>query len=300
MKAKLLLASALLLGLPGPMAFGQTRARPACLAPISYRIGALDSRFGISREDFGRAVEEAAGLWEGAAGRTLFVRGPKGVVAINLVYDNRQETTQRLIAVRAAVSDKLNEVNAIKSRLRPLQDKMRALEDTYSAQLSSYKRLQDEYNQTVTQWNGKGGAPEAEHLRLSNQRLALRKQEASLEEKRQELNGLADAINELADKHNGLLHRANDEADSFNKSTPSSLQFEEGRYIKQGREERIDIFQFDGETALRIILAHELGHALGIRHNGNPSSVMSPLIRADRVALTAEDGEGLKAACSGR
>jgi len=292
MKAKLLLASALLLGLSSSPSFSQKRG---CLPPIGYRIGALDSRFGITREDFGRAVEEAAGLWESASGRKLFVHG--GAVKINLVYDNRQETTQRLIAVRAAVSDKLNEVNAIKSRLRPLQDKIRALDDTYSAQLSSYKRLQDEYNQTVTQWNGKGGAPEAEHQRLGNQRLALRKQAASLEEKRQELNRLADTINELADKHNSLLHRANDEADAFNKSAPSSLQFEEGRYIKQGSEERIDIFQFDGETALRIILAHELGHALGIRHNANPSSIMSPLIRADRVALTAEDGEGLKAAC---
>ena len=300
MKAKLLLSCALLFGFSP--SFSQTRStnRQACLVPISYRIGALDSRFGIGREDFLRAVEEAGNAWEAAAGRKLFRHDTKAALEVNLVYDSRQETTQRLIAVRTAVSDKLQEVNVIKGQLRPLQNKIRALDDSYSAQLSSYERLQNEYNQSVTQWNAKGGAPEAEHQRLGNQRLALTKQAASLEEKRQELNRLADTINELADKHNSLLRRANDEADSFNRSAPSSLQFEEGRYIKQGSEERIDIFQFDGETALRIILAHELGHALGIRHNANPSSIMSPLIHADRFALTTDDVAGLKAACSVR
>lgn len=300
MKAKLLLAGALLLGLSCPLASTQPRAanRQACMTPIEYRIGRLDARFGITLGEFQRAVEEAASAWEGAAGRKLFRHVGKGPLEINLVYDSRQETTQRLIAVRTAVSDKLQEVSAMKRQLRPLQDRIGALDAAYSAQLSSYKRLQDEYNRTVVQWNGRGGAPEAEYQRLDSQRLALKKEAAALEEKRQELNRLADAINELADKHNKLLHRANDEADAFNRSAPSTLQFEEGRYIRQGGEERIDIFQYDGETALRIILSHELGHALRIRHNGNPSSIMSPLIHAKSLALTPEDVEGLKATCS--
>jgi hypothetical protein len=118
MKAKLLLTSALLLGLCSLPSFSQARIsnRQGCLTPISYRIGALDSRFGITREDFGRAVEEAAGLWESAWGRKLFVRG--GAVKINLVYDNRQEATKRVIAARASISEKLKEADLIKDRLR--------------------------------------------------------------------------------------------------------------------------------------------------------------------------------------
>lgn len=300
MKAKLLLASALLFGLSNPFSFSQARAQPSngCQTPIRFRLGALDSRFGITRGEFQRAVEEAGNAWEAAAGRRLFRYVDKGGLEINLVYDSRQETTQRLIAVRAAVSEKLKEVSAIKRRLRPLQDRIHALDDSYSAELSSYKRLQDEYNQTVAQWNGKGGAPEGEYQRLGSQSAALKKQAAALEVKRQELNRLAGDINELGDKHNSLLRRANNEADAFNRSTPSTLQFEEGRYARQGGEERIDIFQYEGATALRIILSHELGHALGVRHNANSSSIMSPLIHTDGLVLTAEDIDGLKTACS--
>jgi len=297
MKAKLLLVSALLLDLSGSPSFGQGRIsnRQGCLTPISYRIGALDSRFGITREDFGRAVEEAAGLWESAWGRKLFVRG--GAVKINLVYDNRQEATKRVIAARASISEKLKEADLIKDRLRILQDKFHDLDQTYSHQLASYERRQDDYNKLVAQWNTKGGAPGGEYQSLLSERLALRKQVQALDEKRQALNRLADTINAQVDSHNALLRRANAEANALNESGATGVAFEEGVYIRQGGEERIDIFQFDGGTALRIILAHELGHALGIRHNGNPSSIMSPLIHADRVALTAEDVEGLKAAC---
>ena len=128
MKAKLLLASVLFLELSNPFASSQARDRfsngQACQTPIRFRLGTLDSRFGITREEFQRAVEEAGDAWETAAGRRLFRYDTRGALEINLVYDSRQETTQRLTAVRAAVSDKLKEVAAIKRRLRPLQDKL--------------------------------------------------------------------------------------------------------------------------------------------------------------------------------
>lgn len=304
MNTKFLLAGALLLGLPGSAAHSQTPHRmlnrQACSAAISYRIGALDSRFGIGREELQRAVEDAAGLWESAAGRTLFVHMPKGAVRLNLVYDSRQEVTKRVIAARAGISEKLKEADLIKGRLQPLQDTLRKLDRDYADQLASYERRQDDYNKLVVHWGNKGGAPEGEYQRLQSERASLKKVIETLEIKRRDLNRLADDANEQIDRHNDLLRRANAEANALNESGATGIAFEEGVYIRQGGEQRIDIFQFEGETALRIILAHELGHALGIRHNANPSSIMSPLIHADRVALTAEDIEGLKTACSGR
>jgi predicted Zn-dependent protease len=76
------------------------------------------------------------------------------------------------------------------------------------------------------------------------------------------------------------------------------VQFERGRHVKEGGEEWIDIFQFEDKANLLVTLAHELGHALGIGHNANPASIMSPLIHTDHLALTAEDEAGLKDACS--
>jgi len=54
--------------------------------------------------------------------------------------------------------------------------------------------------------------------------------------------------------------QANAEAGAF---SASGAQFEEGRYTRQGGDERIEIYQYDGETALRIILAHGAGTCAG-------------------------------------
>jgi hypothetical protein len=299
MTARLLSASALVLAVSNPALFSQaqTSSKERCRPPIQYRIGAVDPRFGITREDFGRAVEEASQLWESAAGRTLFTRNARGALKVNLVYDSRQETTQRVIAARASISEKLKEADRINDRLRPLQNTLDDLNDAYSGQLASYQRLQDDHNKRVEQWNGKGGAPEAEYHRLLGERLSLRKQAETLQAKRKDLNRLTDDINQQIDRHNTLLRRANMEANALSASGATGVAFEEGLYARRAGDEQIAIFQYDGAAALRVILSHELGHALGIRHNANPSSIMSALIHTDRLALTDEDLEGLRAAC---
>ncbi len=296
MTAKLLLASVLILGLASPA--GHARApRAACWAPIRYRIGTLDPRFGITRADFKRDVEEASQVWEAGAERTLFSYDDKGPLQIDLVYDGRQQATQRFVVIRAGISEKLKEADSIEDRLRPLRNQAGALDKAYSDQLSSHKQLQDEYNATVARWNKQGGVPESEYQRLRGQGLMLHDQAALLEAKRQELNGLTRDINALVSQHNALVGHANAEANALSTSGLADVEFEEGHYIKQAGEQRIEIFQYESEAGLRIILSHELGHALGIRHNANPSSIMSPLIHTDRLALTEEDMNDLKAAC---
>lgn len=298
MTAKLLLAGVLGLGLSSPILGGQARAEPApaCQAPIQFRIGAIDPRFGISREDFRRDVEEAGRLWEGAAGRKLFGYDEKGPLEINLVYDSRQEATQKQIAVRASILEKLEQIDAIKNKLAPLQARFRDLDQSYSAQAAAYRQVLDDHNRTVSQFNQTGGVSEGEYLRLSSEQLGLRKQGEALEAQKQELNRVTADMNELVRSHNALLARASAEAEAL--SASSDAKFEEGRYVRMDADQTIEIYQYHSEAGLKVVLSHELGHALGIKHNANPSSIMSALIHTESLVLTADDTEGLGAACS--
>jgi hypothetical protein len=297
MAAKLLLAGVVISGLSSPIFFGHARAEPApaCQAPIKFRIGAIDPRFGIGRADFRRDVEEAGKLWESAASRKLFSYDEKGSLEISLVYDSRQENTQRLIAVRTGVEERLKQIDAIKSRLVPLQAKFRMLDDSYSAQAAAYRQVLDDHNRTVTQFNQGGGAPEGEYQRLGSENRLLRKQAEALEARKQELNRVTAEMNELVRTHNALLERARAEASSI--SGASDAAFEEGRYVRLGGDQRIEIYQYHSEVGLKVVLSHELGHALGIRHNANASSIMAALIQTERLVPTTDDMSGLRAAC---
>lgn len=293
------LISALLLLASAPAFVSTAQDRPGnrpCPAAIKYRIGTLDPRFGITGAEFRRFVEQAANVWE--SDRKFFQYDPKGKLRISLVYDTRQEFTQHVVAVRASVSEKMTQADQIKEKLAPLAENLHALDASYSDQAASFERAQDGYNQEVKRLNRAGGVPDARLQDMASERLSLRKQFNLLEEKRQALNQATDEFNTLIKKRNGLLKLVNAEADALNNSGPASVKFEEGRYVREGAEERIDIFQFENNDKLLVILAHELGHALGMKHNSNPSSIMSPLIHTDRLALTVDDEEGLKARCS--
>jgi len=289
----------LLVSSPAPAAHAQGQSRSAsCPGPIRYRIGTLDPRFGITREEFRRLIEKAGNVWEEK--QKIFQYDPKGKLPINLVYDARQKFTQTAIAIRAGVSAKLVQADLIKQQLLPLREEFNKIETSYSDQAASYKRAQDSYNRKVKQSNLAGGASEAGLQDFADERRSLRAQFNLLEAKRLEMNRATDELNTLIKKRNAVIELANAEAAAFNDAAPASLQFKEGRYVREGNEERIDVFQFENTDSLLVILAHELGHALGMKHNANPDSIMSPLIHTDRLVLTAEDEDGLKAVCSSR
>ena len=297
MAAKLLLAGAVISGLLSPIFLDHARAEPApaCQAPIKFRIGAIDPRFGIGREDFRRDVEEAGKLWEGAAGRKLFSYDEKGPLTISLVYDSRQEATQKLIAVRDGVVEKLEQVDEIQNKLAPLQAKIRVLDGSYSAQSAALRQALDDHNRTVARFNQTGGVTEGAYQQLNSEGLALRRLGEALEARRQELNRLTADMNEMVRAHNALLERARAEANSVLGS--SDTAFEEGRYVRLDDDQKIEIYQYHSEAGLKVVLSHELGHALGIRHNANAASIMAALIQTERLALTADDMNGLGAAC---
>src|SRR3990172_11487295 len=67
--------------------------------PLTYAVGEVDPRFGISRERLLALAEEARKIWEDGAGRGLLQHNETSNFKLNLIFDWRQE---KLIAAREA------------------------------------------------------------------------------------------------------------------------------------------------------------------------------------------------------
>ena len=64
----------------------------------------------------------------------------------------------------------------------------------------------------------------------------------------------------------------------------------------------LENFTDQGSNRNRLIrlLAHELGHSLGLHHSDNPEAIMYRLIQSDSLELAPDDIAMIKARCGGK
>lgn len=266
-----------------------------CHLPVQYSVGVIDPGFKLSQSQLLDAVERAAALWEKAAGAELFEYKKDGRLPISLVYDSRQATTQKNNTLKDAIDQTSNSADTVKAAYNSAQAKYAQAKAEYSSAQARYEQSLAAYNAKVAYWNARGGAPAKEYQALQSQKEALQSEERALESKRLALNAQASEVNTLSAKYNQLAKEVNANVSVINES--AGREFEEGLYTQNSFGAKIDIYEYSDTDKLVRVLAHELGHSLGLGHNSNPESIMYSLNQSDNVIPTAEDIAALKTTC---
>ena len=287
---------AVLLALIGYSTYFYVHRNP-CETVITYKIGTLDPRFGVATSTFINNIEAASDIWEGAIDRDLFRYDPEGEVVINLIYDSRQQITEMEHKIKSQISATKEVASSVEQQYASLTQKYKRSYAAYEAELAQYYQMQAAYNSKVQYWNTRGGAPQKDYDALAAQKAALLAMQNNLEANRKEVNQLALQVNALIDKYNLLVDHINTNVEAFNNDGLAGEEFEEGVYIRDGTGTRIDIYQFENKTFFVRVIAHELGHALGLLHNANPDAIMNPVNASPSLVLAPEDFQALKEIC---
>jgi hypothetical protein len=270
-----------------------------CRAPIHYRIGEVDARFGTSQAEITRILANAESFWEAPLSKELFVYDASTEsLPVNFIFDERQEEADKEAELRADLDAKEGMSETVAGQYQTLITQFRVLRKEYETRVVSYESALQKYNNEVTEWNNKGGAPAeiAEKLRERSESLA--DEQAKLSALAKQLNGIVESLNRIGARGNELITDYNTIVNEYNAEFSEAHEFAQGDYTGDA----INIYQFDSEEELTIVLAHEFGHALSLGHVGGEASVMYHLMDAQttKQGIQNEDKAEFTKVCTKR
>jgi predicted nucleic acid-binding Zn-ribbon protein len=269
-----------------------------CKSPISYSLGEFDTRFGVSKADFLSAMKDAEAIWEKPIGKNLFDYSSGGNLKVNLIYDTRQETTSKLQSMGISLKSDRASYNEVKAKYDSVIATYNQQKIAFNNRVSAFEARKSAYEAEVVKINRRGGGDKATVDRLNAEREYLQSESSGIVSDQNRLNTYVDQINSLVSALNQLATTLNINVKNFNKVGDNlGGEFNEGLYKIDKNGEEIDIYQFENRTKLVRVLAHELGHALGLDHNEDSKAIMYRLNNGINEKLTNTDLVALKALC---
>jgi hypothetical protein len=282
-----------------------------CAVPLAWRVVRVDGDFGMGIPDANEALRQAIGEWEQAAGRMLFALDSAAGSEIRLVYGERQAKSEE----RRRLQDEMREISDELERRRV---QLGRRTDWLSSSIRQYEQRSRDlqarvasHNETVRRWNERGGAPQdvMRQVRSAGSQLdvesaELMEEARRLEEERSEI----DAERTRYDEDVAEYNRRVTEIDARLPPTRvesgvyrEAIHHERGRATSASRE--IRVYRFSDREDLVRVLAHELGHSLGLGHVEVTGALMSEEYGPSDVQrsrpIKLEDVNALIARCPG-
>jgi hypothetical protein len=228
-----------------------------CEKPLYYDVGSIDPRHKTTKEEFLSLIQKAETVWEKPWGKNLFEYKEDARLSINLVFDEKQKEILRIAEEEDRLDSERTSLQEEKSKLDLIQNR--------------YEKAVTEYENEVRLWN--------EGPRTNQKTFK------ALKEKEATVSALNKLLKEEVETYNTLVQEYNKKVENFN----HTASFEGQAGVAHGDKE-VNIFILNNDVSDIFLIAHELGHALGIEgHGKDPRSLMFYKLPQDITKISDED-----------
>lgn len=266
-----------------------------CSSPISLSIGQVDEQFNVSIDTLRGALESAVHEWNTATGRALFVSREPGEVSVNLLFDGRQDSINQLAAEE-------REIAALSEDLKARVANHEAAANRIKGAVTSWRQETESHNKRVEDMNAitaAGVESSYDQAALQDELHRITQRGAQLEESKRSLMLESDLLNRDAVTLNEERDALNARIQSVHDRFPPTI-FTQGEHRRGLAVNEINIYTFYDIEEFRVVLLHEMGHALGLPHTDERPAIMYPVIEhgSDLSNLTPSDVRAALAICA--
>jgi len=247
--------------------------------PLKYRIAFIDPRFQLSKEQLIDVSQQAAEIWHKETGKTYFSYDSEAQLSINLIYGDhqmmksaQQENLNTLLQKQEQWRIKNEEIILNKREIDQLSSDLNKKKISLRSEFEQYQRDVTRFNQG-----------EQRYYRADE----LKEQQNQLQQKSGNLQNESNNLNIKIQLLNAKIKELNQEQSDlttlmtqFKLEQKASIQpFHKGLFSQN----QIQIYGYTSLNDLRLTLAHEFGHALGLKHTTDPKSLMYPRLKEQDI-----------------
>ena len=280
------------------------------------RIGRIDDFYKdkLSEHQLKIIIDEIEHIFESQLNMNIFDYSQNGK-PIDIIFETPSKLEEKIREKMEKFTLKLEKIEELKIQFPKIKEEMTISQNTYNEQSSILNKKIEELNEYVRNINKKTNLSKDEYLEAQNY-INIEKSGIDIEGKKQkkshkDLTKLFNSYNQKVFSFNNLVNDSNrisNEIESMSRNfkkikgkvfaeenTTIKTYYKDGQLVKEKNStismNKIEIYGFDNLKQLKVVLAHEIAHLVGIPHIEVKNALMNPLLdkNQDELVLSSED-----------
>lgn len=294
----------------------------SCASYEKVAIGKIDDYYKdkITKKELEQIIKEIEYIFESTLKKNIFDYSIDGKPIDILYVPNTQ--------LEDKISKKLELIKKKKEKIEELQEyfpsKKREIEisqDDLNGQIKVINQKVEDLNSYIKNVNSRKNVTKEEYSKIEeyvkNEKFGINSYLKEKDKSYQNLQNILNSYNQKVVAFNNLVRESNSlikELESLGrdiktvngrtigmKETVLKTYYKDGKEVKESTTtnsmNKIEIYNFNSLEHLKVILAHEMAHLVGVPHIDDEGALMNPILQENqknRLHLTSEDIENFR------